>query len=117
MEELKKFTETADMPLLTKNLNDLLVRPQERLLINQIKTFIPYDKQDAYEYLINNPNLANILSKPSKSDFIFSNMNNYQLKNNEIDQNESKSLDVHFNVSKNINLNHKTPLNRRFKIF
>jgi hypothetical protein len=110
MEELKKFTETSDMPLLTKNLNDLLNRPQERLLISQIKTFIPYDKQDAFEYLINNPNLANILSKPSKleGDSISSKINTYQLKNYKIDQMESKSSDL--------KLNNKTSFNKRLRI-
>ncbi len=114
MEELKKFTETSDMPLLTKNLNDLLVKPQERLLINQIKTFIPYDKQDAFEYLINNPNLANILSKPTKSEneSILSTINNnYQFKKNEM---TSKSIKLDENeTNKNFRQNYNASLNKR----
>jgi hypothetical protein len=84
MDELKSFTQTADMPMLTRNLNNLLKSPQERLLLEQIRSFIPNDKKEAFEYLINNPSLANVLTDPKPQPSLLNvNVNSYQLKRKE----------------------------------
>jgi hypothetical protein len=49
--DLKEFTENGDMYKLTNSLNELLKTPQHRVILTQIKSFIPLRQQALFEHL------------------------------------------------------------------
>jgi hypothetical protein len=48
---LKEFTDTGDMSKLTGNLNELLKTSQQRVILGQIKPFIPQRQQAMFDNL------------------------------------------------------------------
>jgi hypothetical protein len=66
--DLKEFTDNGDMYKLASSLNDVLRTPQQRLILGQIKPFIPLRQQALFDHLttksssslIINPNSLNI---------------------------------------------------------
>lgn len=57
--ELKKYTDSGDMKALTTNLNNVLKNPQERMLLDEIKRFIPIRDQALFDSLIENSTSQN----------------------------------------------------------
>ena len=52
--ELKLFTKTDNVRNLVENLSSMLTTPNQRLLLNEIKYFIPGHHQDMFESLTKN---------------------------------------------------------------
>lgn len=65
--ELKEYTEQGDMNRLASSLNRVLVTPQQRLLLNEIKPFIPSKQQTLFDNLTSLHNSSTVFNKQSEA--------------------------------------------------
>lgn len=61
--ELKQYTDAGDMARLASSLNSVLVTPQQRALLNDIKPFIPLKQQPLFDHLTSLHNSSTIFNK------------------------------------------------------
>lgn len=62
MNELKEYTEQGDMNRLASSLNSVLVTPQQRTLLQEIKPFIPIKQQSLFDHLTSLHNSSTVFN-------------------------------------------------------
>ena len=66
--ELKEYTEKGDMNRLASSLNSVLVTPQQRALLTDIRPFIPAKQQSLFDHLTSLHNSSMVFNKPPESE-------------------------------------------------
>lgn len=124
LNELKDFTETGDMYKLTSKLNSVLKTPQHRILLNEIKQFIPSKQQALFENLTSKSSSSLIMNpmltvgsknqEPIKIDISSTTNSNSESNSSATILQKAKYLDTHRPNSKKEELTSSSDSEHRF---